>query len=424
MKRVAVFVVFVGFWFVGPFPAAAQDTDVNPAVDAGRGDKIEAAKYKGIDGARALYTEVRAGREELDQRAHEINELQKEFAEADSQRKQEIEVQGRLLQHTLESLSASLREKQEMLFELLGTLIAKNPGSVELREMRYESAFGAEEHEIVLEDIEMIPEEKRSDVNLLMIWGHSLERLVYYKEAAECYERALELTSEERKPYVRYRLADCCFNCHWFEKAFDIYTTLARAAPMSAKNQFEPMGLESARYVKYWQAEQALRQVEAEKDDNPIVLFELAAGTLKFELFENQAPNTVANFISLVESGFYNGLVFYKVLNNYMAFTGCPDGNGNGGPGYRIADECRKPGTRMHFVGSLSMVNDNEANNNGSRFMITSVVTWVYNGKQTVFGRVIEGRDLIRRIEKGDKVISAEILRKREHEYKVQKSMK
>jgi cyclophilin family peptidyl-prolyl cis-trans isomerase len=177
-----------------------------------------------------------------------------------------------------------------------------------------------------------------------------------------------------------------------------------------------------------WEAEKAIRDKEAQADDLPRVEFVTTKGPIVIELFENEAPQAVSNFINLVEKGFYNGLSFHRVINGFMAQGGDPKGDGSGGPGYRIACECYTPNHRLHFRGSLSMAHAGK-DTGGSQFFLTFVRTTHLDGKHTVFGRVIEGMDnlsQLERIEPGshyaktspaDKIIEARVLRKRDHEY-------
>jgi len=176
-----------------------------------------------------------------------------------------------------------------------------------------------------------------------------------------------------------------------------------------------------------WAKEQQIRQAEQKADDLPRVLIKTTKGDIEVELFENEAPNTVANFVSLVEKKFYDGLTFHRVLGGFMAQGGCPKGTGTGGPGYRIADECRQENARRHFRGSLSMANSGP-DTNGSQFFITFLPTSFLDGKHTVFGRVIKGFDVLAKLQRRDpekpdqpepdKIIEARVLRKRDHEYK------
>lgn len=176
-----------------------------------------------------------------------------------------------------------------------------------------------------------------------------------------------------------------------------------------------------------WAKEQELRAAEAQADDLPRVLFKTTKGDVVVELFENEAPNTVANFISLVEKKFYDGLKFHRVLSGFMAQGGDPKGDGTGGPDYTIACECFAENHRNHFRGTLAMAHAGK-DTGGSQFYIAFVPTLHLNGKHTVFGRVIEGMSAVSRFKRAspdegggkdaDKIIEAKVIRKREHEYK------
>ena len=190
-----------------------------------------------------------------------------------------------------------------------------------------------------------------------------------------------------------------------------------------------------------WAKEQEIRKVEAEAGVRdpakklPRVEITTSKGKIVLELFENEAPNTVANFISLVERGFYNGTVFHRVLPNFMAQGGDPTGTGRGGPGYVFDCECgnRFPQARKHFRGSISMANAGP-NTNGSQFFLTFVPTSMLDGRHTVFGRIVEGIEVLSEIERFDpdekdatipefdKIIEAKVLNKRDHAYEVKKN--
>jgi cyclophilin family peptidyl-prolyl cis-trans isomerase len=182
-------------------------------------------------------------------------------------------------------------------------------------------------------------------------------------------------------------------------------------------------------YTKLWEQESKIRASEAKADDLPRVKFTTSKGDIVIELFENEAPQSAGNFISLVEKGFYDGLTFHRVLPAFMAQGGCPKGDGTGGPGYNIFCECYKPEHRKHFRGSLSMAHAGQ-DTGGSQFFLTFVPTAHLNGKHTVFGRVTQGIELASSLNRSDakagispdKIIKAEVLRKREHEYKPTKA--
>jgi peptidyl-prolyl cis-trans isomerase B (cyclophilin B) len=123
-------------------------------------------------------------------------------------------------------------------------------------------------------------------------------------------------------------------------------------------------------------------------------------GSIRLQLHEDKAPKTVANFVKLANQGFYNGLKFHRVIANFMIQTGCPDGTGRGGPGYRFADEFH-PSLKHDGPGVLSMANAGP-NTNGSQFFITHVATPHLDGKHSVFGGVLEGQNVVNAIRQGD----------------------
>jgi len=180
-------------------------------------------------------------------------------------------------------------------------------------------------------------------------------------------------------------------------------------------------------YKKAWPEEVKVRQAEAKADDLPRVVLKTNRGDIEVELFENEAPNTVANFISLVEKGFYDGVSFHRVLPYFMAQGGDPKGDGSGGPGYTIPDECQKPNHRLHFRGTLSMAKTAAPDSGGSQFFLCFLPTQFLDGKHTVFGRVSKGIDVLAKIQRRDpekqasiepdKILEAKVLRKRNHPY-------
>ena len=128
-------------------------------------------------------------------------------------------------------------------------------------------------------------------------------------------------------------------------------------------------------------------------------VFDTSRGQIKVELFADKAPLTVANFVNLVQRGFYDGLNFHRVIADFMIQGGCPDGRGTGGPGYRFEDETNNG--VAHQRGSLSMANAGP-NTNGSQFFITHIKTDWLDGKHTVFGKVVEGLDVVDAVKQGD----------------------
>lgn len=120
---------------------------------------------------------------------------------------------------------------------------------------------------------------------------------------------------------------------------------------------------------------------------------ETSMGNIKVLLYEDKAPLTTANFIKLSEKGFYNSVLFHRVIPNFMVQTGDPRGDGTGGPGYMIKDEFGQ-GLRHNKPGILSMANAGP-NSGGSQFFITTVPTPWLDGKHAIFGEVVEGQDVV-----------------------------
>ena len=135
---------------------------------------------------------------------------------------------------------------------------------------------------------------------------------------------------------------------------------------------------------------------------NPIVTITMENGdVMKAELYQEIAPNTVNNFISLVNKGFYNGLIFHRVIRGFMIQGGCPDGNGMGGPGYGIKGEFSQNGIKndlKHTPGVLSMARSMMPNSAGSQFFIMHKNSPHLDGAYAAFGKVTEGLDVVDKI--------------------------
>ena len=133
-----------------------------------------------------------------------------------------------------------------------------------------------------------------------------------------------------------------------------------------------------------------------------IAVFNTDRGPIRLKLFADIAPVTVANFVNLIQRGYYDGLNFPRVIPDFMIQGGCPNGVGNGGPGYRFEDEC-SPKARHDKPGVLSMANAGPGTN-GSQFFITHTATSWLDGKHTVFGEVVSAADqaVVDAIRQGD----------------------
>ena len=134
-----------------------------------------------------------------------------------------------------------------------------------------------------------------------------------------------------------------------------------------------------------------------------IATIDTSKGAIRVRLDEDKVPKTCANFEKLAKQGFYDGLSFHRVIPDFMIQTGCPQGTGTGGPGYKFADEFHKE-LKHDGPGVLSMANSGP-NTNGSQFFITHVPTPWLDGKHSVFGRVLAGQDVVDQIKQGDKML-------------------
>jgi cyclophilin family peptidyl-prolyl cis-trans isomerase len=129
---------------------------------------------------------------------------------------------------------------------------------------------------------------------------------------------------------------------------------------------------------------------------NPVAEIDTTLGLVKIELFEKEAPDTVANFIKLAEKGYYDGVIFHRVIPGFMIQGGDPTGTGRGGPGYTILDEFH-PKLRHSKAGMLSMANAGP-DTGGSQFFITLGATPHLDDRHAIFGQVVEGQDVVKKI--------------------------
>jgi cyclophilin family peptidyl-prolyl cis-trans isomerase len=134
---------------------------------------------------------------------------------------------------------------------------------------------------------------------------------------------------------------------------------------------------------------------------NPTAIIRTNLGEIAIELFEDKVPKTVANFTKLTEDGYYDGLIFHRVIPGFMIQGGCPDGTGMGGPGYKFEDEFH-PDLRHDGAGVLSMANAGP-NTNGSQFFITQGATPHLDDRHSVFGKVVSGLDVVNTIANVDR---------------------
>jgi len=243
-----------------------------------------------------------------------------------------------------------------------------------------------------------------------------------YQSAFDLAELLIKNDSGEKQIYNAAGIA--AFGLNDFTKAEEYFKLAQDAGTLASPG--DEYSSETPAYKGYWEEEKKLREAEATANDLPRVKIETTKGDIVLELFENEAPDTVGNFISLVEKKFYDGTPFHRVLKGFMAQGGDPTGDGTGGPGYQIYCELDKPNYRKHFAGSLSMAHAGK-DTGGSQFFLTFRPTSHLNGKHTCFGRIVSGMDVLEKLQRRDpsapqkatpdKIVKATVERKRDHAY-------
>jgi cyclophilin family peptidyl-prolyl cis-trans isomerase len=276
-----------------------------------------------------------------------------------------------------------------------------------------------------------------------------------FEKALPLATKALDKSDKDR------RLWDVFRQCAVANEKFGLLSKRLDQAFGAKKPDWAEGIFNDAVYLeKKWQAELKLRAAEAKANDLPRVklviehrrfvikdgqattdIEKTGKGEIILELFENDAPLAVANFLTLVGSKFYDGTKFFLADPARLVAGGCPltknadpADDGTGDPGYFIPDEYDSHKARGHFRGTLAMVNDGKSKTAGCQFLITLTPQPTMDGRFTVFGRVIQGQDVVERITQGrthpevapfgriipgDVLIHAEVIRKRNHEYKV-----
>jgi cyclophilin family peptidyl-prolyl cis-trans isomerase/uncharacterized coiled-coil protein SlyX len=279
-----------------------------------------------------------------------------------------------------------------------------------------------------------------------------------FDEAFRSAVRGLERAPADRQAWdVFVRIA---FNTQRFA---EVVSRIDKAYPATKPDWAVEVRGEATARLADWQAEEKRRQAETRADDLPRVRLVVehrrfardergtattrvessGKGEIIVELFEDQAPAAVANFLTLVDQKKYDGTRFYLAEaatlvagGDVQSKSADPKEDGRGNPGYFIRDEFERKDARSHYRGSLSLVNSGP-NTSGSQFFITLVPMPEMDGQFTVFGRVIQGQDVVDRITRGrtnlevgrygriipgDLLVQAEVLRKRAHEYRLQKA--
>ncbi|MDP6693327.1 MAG: peptidylprolyl isomerase [Phycisphaerales bacterium] len=316
-------------------------------------------------------------------------------------------------------------ERADELFRLLIATQPENP-AIGLAWSRFAMNLPNADSEVIFTELlRLYP----TSSEVVLDWATQLDKQNRFSEALGVLSG---LDSDElTTPETAGLLSDLLFAENRFEEAL---AALERVDKKTlADNPAQKASIDS-RITRYneiltkWEHELAIRETEATIDDLPRVQLITSKGPILLELFEDHAPNTVANFISLAQSGYYDGTRFHRVLPKFMAQGGDPNSRtdasgqaGGGGPGYNIKDEHTLDDIRHHFAGSLSMAKTAAENSGGSQFFLTHLPTSHLDGRHTVFGRIVDGLNIARSIEKDDDIMTMTIIRKRDHEYTPEK---
>ena len=274
--------------------------------------------------------------------------------------------------------------------------------------------------EIFMERIDTV--EDSSDLR------RSLAQLLARKQR---YEQAIKVlqplsSSFATAPALAIDYSKYLYNENRFQESIDMLESINSESvatnPTASRQRDQELTKAKEALVK-WTDELNFRKKEKELNNLPRVLFVTANGDIEIELFEDHAPKTVANFISLAREKYFDGTRFHRVITGFMSQGGDPNSRpdsgepaGSGGPGYRIPDETEN-NPRMHYAGTLSMANTGQPDSGGSQFFLCHLPTSHLDGKHTVFGRITKGLQIARELEKDDELKEVKVLRTRDHDY-------
>ena len=364
---------------------------------------------------------------------------------------QEVIKNAQSIEEVIAELS-KLGPKSTAFFEVM-TPFRNIQGKMHTLLTEYQTATPERKDQIQAEYDKMLPEAEQCRKNMIgaaveafleapyenFIVAEFCANMIFYESVRDNFETAFQIADvvtahpeglSAQAGDLYEKAADAAFGCMQFEKAEQWY-----AKAITLKSQLNPEAMGRSSMIpdlkKLWVEEQQIREQEAKNDNLPRVLIRTNKGDIVLELFEDNAPNTVANFIYLVKLGFYKDVPFHRVLPGFMAQGGDPTGTGGGGPGYAIDCECYpkqgQPAPRKHFRGSISMANAGRDTNGSQFFLMFQPVTHL-NGMHTVFGRVIEGIEVLADIQRinpedevimvePDRILEAKVLRDRGHTY-------
>lgn len=358
--------------------------------------------------------------EELQQAGPQIDALEAELLA--SRQAYEAKLKGELGSR-YRGLKAELDSLLRGLAAGLGARL-RGEDDPDLRRMRAALFVDKGRFELALRDLARVLEADPADPVALTLRGRCQEAQGQTEAALADYRRALELAPSDER---RARAGVAAFWLNQFSLARELRDALEKPQALPAQLQLDlrwhlaSPALESAQ--ARWKREEGLRAADASRGDLPRVELVTSRGSVVLELFEDQAPNTVQNFVELVEKGFYEGLPWHRVQPLRLAASGLPrePGADPAGPGYAIEGEARLEGARDHFRGSVGCLIRGPDRRGGSQFYVLLRPDADLDRQCTVFGRVLSGLEVVSRLEEGDLIKSAKVTRKRDHPYQSHK---
>ncbi len=316
-------------------------------------------------------------------------------------------------------------DDHDAVFEGFDRLVTLDPDNVQLA-VDWEAYFTQLADDAMLERVQDRLQVLRPDDP-----GLAKRRAETFKARGN-YERVAELLSGvELDPLDDVRVIQLLATAQAAMHQFEAAAATLRTIPESTLETDPRLRVEIEGEIEFWdqgaalwEAEQETRAAEASADDLPRAEIVTSKGSIIVELFENEAPNTIANFVKLATDDFWPGTRFHRVEPGLLVQGGDPFSRpgeprlaGTGNPGYYIEDEHHFDYSRNHFTGSLAMAKRTAADSAGCQFYISMRPTPWLNSKHTVFGRVLDGMDVVRSIAVDDEIIDVKILRKRDHDY-------
>ena len=313
-----------------------------------------------------------------------------------------------------ELYAKAMPERLEERFNLL----VKSPPGVEFQ--GFITGLGSVDHDLSISYAERANAAWPNDQMGISFLASRLRWGARYQDAIDQFERLDDELLLRDDIGIQY--ADCLYALHRFSDSMAHLILIQEQEDVYDKSADLGIGFRLGtrpRMIELWKVEQALREQDVARDDNPIVRMTIDGKPILIELFENEAPISVANFLTLAQEGFYDDSVFHRVHPGLMSQGGRHAGDQDpfGNPGYSIVNEGTRDDARGHFRGSIAMANIGPDHRIGSQFYITHFPTSHLDTKNAVFGRVTEGIELVQAMRGDERIEKIEIIRRRGHDY-------